>query len=360
MDNQTPKVDIYKLMSAMSSLDKYFQAPTLPPLERAQKLALSIAPLISCGWDECFLTRTDGKTYRIGGAAGVDERNNIKKFSPHDPQKKHIIWSKCVAGPNYFAEIYNGDVYIFDRRARDAIGEYIGTDFEPETADKLHIACGYNHVAMLRKDGTVKARGGNKYGQLYCDGWVNVKQLAAGIYHTAALRNDGTVIACGNNDCGQCDTRSWTDIVYIACGDYHTVGLKKDGTVVACGHNAFGKCEVSDWTDIITIAAGGDHTVGVRLDGTVVGVGNGDHGQLDVSNWSNIIAVGCGSKYTVALTRDGKAQKCGTRLSYVSSVLGNTEAAIFANTRFFSSAETRAKEYREYAEKVSTQNGKTL
>ena len=64
-NNQTPKVDIYKLMSSMSSLDKYFQAPTLPPLERAQKLALSIAPLISCGWDEYFLTR-DGKAQKCG------------------------------------------------------------------------------------------------------------------------------------------------------------------------------------------------------------------------------------------------------------------------------------------------------
>ena len=49
-NNQTPKVDIYKLMSAMSSLDKYYRPPTLPPLERAQRLALTAAPLISCGW----------------------------------------------------------------------------------------------------------------------------------------------------------------------------------------------------------------------------------------------------------------------------------------------------------------------
>ncbi|MCD8158000.1 MAG: hypothetical protein LUD77_03625 [Clostridiales bacterium] len=53
--------------------------------------------------------------------------------------------------------------------------------------------------------------------------------------HIAVLKSDGTVSATGYSEYGQCDVEGWSDIAAVASGNSHTVGLKSDGTVVAVG-----------------------------------------------------------------------------------------------------------------------------
>ena len=150
------------------------------------------------------------------------------------------------------------------------------------------VAAGGNHTVGLKRDGSVVARGYNKYGQCDVSGWTDIVAVAAGNYHTVGLKRDGSVVAVGYNDDGECNASDWTDIMAVAAGHDHTVGLKRDGSVVAVGYNGYGQCRVSGWTDIVAVSAGGVHTVGLKRDGSVVAVGRNLNGRCDVSDWTDI------------------------------------------------------------------------
>ena len=75
------------------------------------------------------------------------------------------------------------------------------------------------------------------------------------------LKSDGTVRAVGLNKDGQLDVDIWKDIKAIAAGSNHTIGLKSDGTLEAAGRNEYGQCDVSAWCDIVAVAAGNAHTL---------------------------------------------------------------------------------------------------
>ena len=173
------------------------------------------------------------------------------------------------------------------------------------------VAAGYRHTVGLKRDGSVVARGYNKYGQCDVSGWTDIVAVAAGNYHTVGLKRDGSVVAVGDNAFGQCDVNGWTNIVAVAAGSDHTVGLKRDGSVVAVGYNEYGQCDVSGWTDIVAVAAGRNYTVGLKRDCTVVAVGYNGDGRCDVSGWTDIVAVAAGNYHTVGLKRDGSVVAVG-------------------------------------------------
>ena len=57
---------------------------------------------------------------------------------------------------------------------------------------------GREHYQALKADGTVAARGADRYGQASVPpGLGNVVAVAAGEYHSLALRADGAVVAWG-------------------------------------------------------------------------------------------------------------------------------------------------------------------
>ena len=176
---------------------------------------------------------------------------------------------------------------------------------------QLPLAAGEFYTVGLHSDGTVVAKGNNKYGQCDVSDWQDLVAVAVGNIHTVGLRSDGTVVATGYNGDGQCDVSSWTDIVAVAAGGGHTVGLRSDGTVVVTGKNDEGQCDVNGWTDIVAVAAGNYHTVGLRSDGTLVATGSKDNGQCDVVGWRDIVAVDAGAEYTVGLRSDGTVEARG-------------------------------------------------
>jgi len=177
------------------------------------------------------------------------------------------------------------------------------------------------HIVVIGNDGTVIAKGGNKYGQCNVSDWRDIIAVATCKTHTAGLKADGTVVAIGKNNFGQCDVSSWHDIIAISVGSYpqgnseaetgHTIGLKKDGTVVAVGRNQYGQCNVSDWNDIIAIATESSTTIGLKKDGTVVAVGRNGWGQCNVSDWSDIVAISLTPWRTVGLKADGTVVTVG-------------------------------------------------
>lgn len=97
------------------------------------------------------------------------------------------------------------------------------------------VACGREHVVMVKEDGTVSVSARNSGGYSNVYSWRDVIQAAAGAEHTIGLKSDGTVLAAGSNANGQCEVSGWTDVVSVAAGDYYTMGLQSDGTLLIAG-----------------------------------------------------------------------------------------------------------------------------
>ncbi|MBQ3009704.1 MAG: protein kinase, partial [Oscillospiraceae bacterium] len=103
--------------------------------------------------------------------------------------------------------------------------------------DIAAVVAGDYSILALTKDGKLKSVGEeykqHNVEQLYGD--QPIVGIAAGYKHNVVLYADGTVKAIGNNKYGQLNVEHWTDIVAICAGSFHTVGLRSDGTVVATG-----------------------------------------------------------------------------------------------------------------------------
>jgi alpha-tubulin suppressor-like RCC1 family protein len=179
----------------------------------------------------------------------------------------------------------------------------------------IAIAAGWLHTLALKTDGTVRAWGWNDYGQ--CNVPVDLgacTAVAASWRHTVALRSDGTVRAWGHNEFCQCNVPfDVGNIGAIASGEGHTLALRPDGTLRAWGLNTDGQCNVpGDLAGVTAIAGGDDHTIAVKGDGTVVAWGRNDQGQCNVpGDLTNAIAVTAGYDHTVALKNDGTVRAWG-------------------------------------------------
>lgn len=179
----------------------------------------------------------------------------------------------------------------------------------PATAQppQPRIAAGYEHVVLLRADGTVWTWGRNTYGQLGdgtttdsptpvpVPGLSGVTDVAAGACHNLALLGDGTVRAWGSSVAGVIGNGTWsavpvtapvpvtglTSVIAIACGERHNLALRSDGTVRAWGANFNGQLgqapvnpipsptPIAGVTGVVSIAAGSSHSLVVRNDGSV-------------------------------------------------------------------------------------------
>lgn len=140
----------------------------------------------------------------------------------------------------------------------------------------------YDALVGLRQDGTVFLYAPSKYeGQTWeydVSGWTDIVQVSAGFDHVAGLKKDGTVVATGNNEQGQCDVKDWKDIKQVIAGRFHTIGLKTDGTIVYCGESLGNgeEFDFKDWKDIVEISGFFDQTMGLKADGTVLYTGLAD------------------------------------------------------------------------------------
>ncbi len=179
-----------------------------------------------------------------------------------------------------------------------------------EEARKV-VASGWAFVAAIGSDGSVKAAGNNKDGQLNVADWSNIVQLDAFNTHLVGLRRNGTVVVAGSNYHGEADVGGWSDVVQVSAGYHHTVALTDQGTVLATGNNVYGQCNVQSWSEIIQVEGGLEHTVGLKKDHTVIGTGKNNDGQLDVDQWVGIIQIDAGKYHTVGLKADGSVVAVG-------------------------------------------------
>ena len=222
------------------------------------------------------------------------------------------------------------------------------------------VACGGQHTAAIKTDGTLWTWGYNIFAQLGNNlpislrvtpiqtsaGGTNWKQVSCGYRHTAAIKTDGTLwnwgySASGQMGNGEAGTSRCTPITtfagginwkQVSCGYDYTAAIKTDGTLWTWGMGSSGRLGDNQdgyrLTPVTTflggtnwkqVSCGGYHTVAIKTDGTLWTWGSNDFGQLgdDTSGGSKLTPVttflggtnwkqvACGDANTVAIKTDG-------------------------------------------------------
>jgi alpha-tubulin suppressor-like RCC1 family protein len=201
------------------------------------------------------------------------------------------------------------------------------------------VSAGYGHVAAIKTDGTLWTWGGGGQGQLGINanvnrstpvttfaGGTNWKQVACGRDHVAAIKTDGTLWTWGSGNGGELGTGGFNNnssvprTVFglennwkqVSCGYRYTAAIKTNGTLWTWGNCENGKLGNALTTGIIstpvTTFAGGTNwkqvSLGIRVsaaiktDGTLwtwgYGLFNGQLGNGGTSNVSTPITTFAG------------------------------------------------------------------
>ena len=173
------------------------------------------------------------------------------------------------------------------------------------------ISCGWEHVAAVLDDGTVRAYGDNKAQQCNVSDWTDVVKVKCGPRLTVGLKKDGTVLATPDDTIsnGSEGVANFRDVIDIGCGISHVVGLKSDGTAVACGSNSFGQCNVQDWNNIKCIYAENTHTIALCHDGSLLFCGYNMNGALNLDGMHHVKQLYCGAFHTFIVTDDNQVYR---------------------------------------------------
>ena len=183
------------------------------------------------------------------------------------------------------------------------------------------VACGAAHGVAIKTDGSLFSWGSNGSRQLgnlaattassnspvapagTNTGW---KQVACGADHTAAVKTDGTLWCWGSNGSGRLGNNSTTTASspgttsgggvtwnFVACGVNHTAAVKTDGTLWTWGENTNGKLgdnSTSARSSPITVSGGGtdwktvagalQHTIAIKTNGDMWSWGDNTNGKL--------------------------------------------------------------------------------
>jgi alpha-tubulin suppressor-like RCC1 family protein len=192
------------------------------------------------------------------------------------------------------------------------------TTFAGETNWK-QISTGRFNTAAIKTDGTLWGWGLNGSGQLGDNtsvnrstpvttfaGGTNWKQIACGNNHTAAIKTDGTLWTWGSNFNGELGDNTTTNRLtpvttfaggtnwkQVSGGSGHTAAIKTDGTLWTWGYNIFGQLGNNTTTHRSTpvttfaggtnwkqVSGGGTHTAAIKTDGTLWTWGSNSNGQL--------------------------------------------------------------------------------
>ena len=227
--------------------------------------------------------------------------------------------------------------------------------------DWKQVACGNDHTASVKTDGTLWTCGYNNDGQLG-DGTTvpksspvqvgtltDWKQVSAGFGQTAATKTDGTLWTWGYNGFGALgdgtgtnqsspvQVGSLTDWKHVVCGGYHTAAIKTDGTLWTFGLNNCGQLgsgtsilewspvQVGSLTDWIQVTCRYETTQATRSNGTMWSCGYGGSGQLgtegqilqdysspvQISSLANWNQISCGDFHTAAINTTGELWSWG-------------------------------------------------
>jgi alpha-tubulin suppressor-like RCC1 family protein len=235
------------------------------------------------------------------------------------------------------------------------------------------VSNGGNTSAAIKTDGTLWLWGYNFYGQLGINntlarsspvqtisGGANWKQVACGTDHVACIKTDGTLWLWGNNGVGQLGNNNTTrrsspvqtvsggtNWKQVSCANAYTGAIKTDGTLWLWGQGtagALGNNQMIDVSSPVQTIAGGTNwrkvvtavnVAALKTDGTLWLWGNNFQGRLGdntiVSKSSPVQTVSAGNNWkdvavynslTAAIKTDGTLWLWG----------GNTQGELGDNT----------------------------
>jgi len=185
------------------------------------------------------------------------------------------------------------------------------------------IACGLQHTAAIKTDGTLWTWGRNDFAQLgdfsttsrstpvtTFAGGNNWKQVDCGRQLTAAIKTDGSLWIWGRGGQGQLGNNNTSDRntpvttfaggntwKQVTCGEYHAAAVKTDGSLWIWGSNSgvgqLGNNSNSNSNTPITTFAGGNnwksvsignqHNIAIKTDGTLWTWGRNTNAQLGIN-----------------------------------------------------------------------------
>lgn len=229
----------------------------------------------------------------------------------------------------------------------------------------VSLACGYDYIMAVQKDGKLCGWGRNTYGQIGCGNYKDPNVMAiqpvfegavdvlCGEYHTAAIGSDGYMYIWGDNRSGklgtgevrgvQFPTQSKTlselddKIVNVALGSTCTFAIAEDGTMYGFGANdkqqlgfvsadkeAQETLPVDVLEGVAQAASGDDFSFAIKTDGTYWVTGNNKKGQLgtgdkeSLETWTQLTTITDvkefipGEEFTLALKNDGTLWSVGS------------------------------------------------
>jgi alpha-tubulin suppressor-like RCC1 family protein len=221
------------------------------------------------------------------------------------------------------------------------------------------VACGSNHAAAIKTDGTLWTWGSNSNGRLGDNTTTNRsspvqtvafgtnwKQVSSGFRTTAAINTDGTLWVWGGNSYGDLGDNTQTDrsspvqtVAFgtnwkqVSAGYYHTAAIKTDGTLWLWGRNLYGQLgdstrtsksspvqTIAGGTNWKQVSAGSVTTTAIKTDGTLWawGINNGTGSGMiswpiqilgGGTNWKEVFTslggYGTGIDHSAAIKTDG-------------------------------------------------------
>jgi alpha-tubulin suppressor-like RCC1 family protein len=286
---------------------------------------------VACGYRHTAAIKTDGTlwTWGSGGFGQLGDNTTSQRNTPVTTFAGGTNWKQVSGGYRFTAAIKtDGTLWTWGDNGSGRLGDNTTTQrITPVTTfsggtNWKQVSCGFNFTAAIKTDGTLWSWGVNSFGQLGDNtsannrntpvttfaGGTNWKQVACGVDHTAAIKTDGTLWTWGYGGNGGLGTNTapsqtitpvttfagGTNWKQVAGGNSHTAAIKTDGTLWTWGWNNSGQIGdntlITRSTPVTTLAggtnwkqvAGGSyHTAAIKTDGTLWTWGsNGTNGQL--------------------------------------------------------------------------------
>jgi len=219
--------------------------------------------------------KTDGTLWTWGrnSYGQLGDNTLVSKSSPVQTVAGGNNWKQAALGGFYTAVLKtDGTIWSMGRNTFGQLGiGSISSRSSPvqeasSTTNWTKVGCGYAHTGAIRADGALFLWGLNLNGQLGDNTTSNKSvpvgtissgfdwaSVACGYQHTAAIKTDGTLWTWGVNTYGQLGDNTTTsksspvqtiaggtDWKQVECGRHHTLAIKTDGSLWLWGDGSFG------------------------------------------------------------------------------------------------------------------------
>jgi alpha-tubulin suppressor-like RCC1 family protein len=292
---------------------------------------------VSGGKNHTAAIKTDGTLwtwgYNISGQIG--DLSTTNRLVPVTTFAGGTNWKQVSCGESHTAAIKtDGTLWTWGNNTNGQIGDNttINNRITPVTTftggtNWKQVDCGGYFTAAIKTDGTLWTWGNNAYGKLGINNTTqqatpvqvfgsatNWKQVACGVNHIAAIKIDGTLWIWGRNNNSQLGVNDTTQRItpvttfaggtnwkQVSCGGVgaggHTAAIKTDGTLWTWGRNtegALGNNTFSVGSSPVTTFAGGTNwkqvdcggafTSAIKTNGTLWTWGNNTNAQLGLND----------------------------------------------------------------------------